>query len=399
MIPEADLTPQSELTERITGLQLRLQKQQIDGAIIAQITDRFYFSGTIQQGYLYIPAEGAPLLMVSKSLHRAQYESAIETILPLGSPKKIPIIIREQTGRLPRTLGLELDVLPANLFLMFSDLFDDVVLKDISPDIRSVRSVKSDYELEKIKKAGEMADRVLGSVEELLEEGISEIEFAGRIEAKARRLGHQGIIRMRLWGNEIYYGHIMAGASAAVPSYLASPTGGPGVGPAVGQGASLRPIGRHEPILVDYVFAHDGYLADNTRIFSIGELPEDLMAAHESILSLQKQLISLIRPGISADRVYETALDWVTDMGYADFFMGSNPDRIRFVGHGIGLELDEYPILARGQNMILQENMVVAIEPKYIFPDKGVVGIENTHILTAEGLRQVTCSDEKITIF
>lgn len=399
MIPEVQVTPRSELADRIKALQTRMQKKDIDGALIAQITDRFYFSGTIQQGYLYVPADAPPLLMVSKSLQRAQFESGIENILPLDTPKRIPDLIREQTGRLPGTLGMELDVLPANLYLMFSKLFGTATPKDISPEIRSIRTVKSEYELAKIKKAGQLADCVIDSVKELLEEGIPEIEFAGRMEAKARSLGHQGIIRMRLWGNEIYYGHIMAGDSAAVPSYLASPTGGPGVGPAVGQGSSLRPIGRNEPILVDYVFAYDGYLADNTRIFSIGELPESLLAAHESILTLQSKMKSYIRPGIAAGEIYSMALDWVTDMGYADFFMGSGPDRIRFVGHGVGLELDEYPILAQGQDMVLEENMVLAIEPKYIFPGKGVVGIENTHILTADGLIQVTCSEEKITLF
>jgi Xaa-Pro aminopeptidase len=199
-----------------------------------------------------------------------------------------------------------------------------------------------------------------------------------------------------MWGGELFYGHLMAGPSAAVPSYLSSPTGGAAVSPAVAQGPGFRLIQKNEPVLVDYVFVHNGYISDHARIFVIGELPEHLEKAHEHMLHLQSLLKDRAKPGALSGDLYTFALNYAREKGYADVFMGADNQRIRFVGHGVGLELDEYPILAQGQQMPLQKNMVIALEPKLIFPDEGVVGIENTHIVTDEGLEQLGRFDEEI---
>jgi Xaa-Pro aminopeptidase len=249
-----------------------------------------------------------------------------------------------------------------------------------------------------MRQAAALADEVAGTARNLIREGMTEIELAGRVEAEARRRGHQGIARMRMWGGEMFYGHLMAGPSATEPSYLASPTGGRGANAAVAQGAGFGKVQRHQPILLDYVFAWQGYMADHTRIFALGDLPEDLMTAHQAMLTLQETLKQQARPGIKAETLYDFAIQWTTDKGYADWFMGADPQRIRFIGHGIGLELDEYPFLAKGQEMRLEKGMTIALEPKLIIPGKGVVGIENTHIVGDDGLEQITRYDEAIQI-
>jgi Xaa-Pro aminopeptidase len=246
--------------------------------------------------------------------------------------------------------------------------------------------------------AAQFSDQVAAGVKDMLCEGITEIELAGLVEARARKLGHQGIIRMRLWGSELFYGHLMAGPSAAVPSYLSSPTGGAAVSPAVAQGPSFRPLQRHEPVIVDYVFVYNGYLSDHTRIFSLGEIPDKLLKAHEAMLDVQALIINAARPGVKSGEIFELACRRVAELGYQDNFMGVGGDRIRFVGHGVGLELDEYPFLAQGQDLLLQEGMTLALEPKLIFPGNGVVGIENTHVVTTAGLQQLTRFEEEIIV-
>ena len=227
---------------------------------------------------------------------------------------------------------------------------------------------------------------------------MTEIDLAGQVEAYARRLGHQGLVRMRSWGSEMFYGHLLTGASAAVPSYLASPTGGTGPSPAVAQGAGFTAIARNEPILVDYVFALNGYLADHTRIFALGPLPDDLMSAHAAMCDIQEEIKAASKPGVKAGYIYDLATELAAKAGYSEHFMGVGPQRIRFVGHGIGLELDEYPILAHGQEMALQEGMIIAFEPKLIFPGKGVVGIENTLLMTDQGFEQLTRYPDEVTV-
>lgn len=390
-------TPESEILQRIVDLQTSLQANAIEGALILQPTDLFYFSGTIQQSHLYVPAEGDALLLARKSLERARAESSIGHILPLASPQTLPRILRDHAIAPPKRLGMELDVLPANLFFKYQRIFEPSEIVDISDMIRMQRSVKSVYELDQLSRSGRLADRMMAHVASILTTGLTEIELAGQVEAFARKLGHQGVVRMRLWGNELFYGHLMSGANAAVPSYLASPTGGSSVTPAVAQGPSSDPIRPHEPILVDYVFAHNGYIADQTRIFSLGALPDELMGAHQAMLDIQSAIRDLSRPGISAGTLYETAVRMATDKGYADHFMGVGPRRIRFVGHGVGLELDEFPFLAQGQTMALKENMVIALEPKLIFPGRGVVGVENSHIVRQNGFVSLTSYPDTIT--
>ena len=399
MYASQGLTPRSEIEARIEKLQASLQAQALDGALILQKADLFYLAGTIQQAHLFVPDDGEPLLMVHKSLERAQVESAIERIVPLESPKQIPTLLHRFGLKNPHALGFELDVLPTNLFFSYQKTFNDSKLVDVSPAIRLIRSVKSDYELGIIRQAAHFSDQVAALVPTELQEGMTEIELAGKMEAHARRLGHQGIIRMRLWGSELFYGHLMAGPSAAVPSYLSSPTGGAALSPAVAQGSSFRPIRRHEPVLFDYVFAHNGYLSDHARIFSLGRLPEDLMQAHNAMIELQDTIKATGRPGMPSGDLYTLALEHATAAGYGDYFMGVGEQRIRFVGHGVGLELDEFPFLAQGQNLPLEEGMVIALEPKLIFPESGVVGVENTHVVTTNGLEQLTrFSDAVITV-
>ncbi|HDI59337.1 MAG TPA: aminopeptidase P family protein [Desulfobacteraceae bacterium] len=384
------MTPIEEISARTTALQAQLCRLDLDGALLAQNTDLFYFSGTLQQSHLYVPAQGEPVLMVRKHLPRAQAESPLERIVALGSPREIPALLQRFGLPLPRRLGLELDVLPAQRYIGLCRLLPDAEMIDISDAVRQVRAVKSPYEIEKIKEAARRADAVQAAVPGLIEAGISEVALAGRIEAEARRLGHQGVVRMRLWGAELFYGHLMSGANAAAPSFLASPTGGRGLGPAVAQGPSLAPVAAGVPILVDYVFAYDGYLADQTRIYVIGKLPDTLRRAHEAMMTLQDELAGRIRPGAVAGDLYQWSLERAANLGYSEHFMGTTADRIRFVGHGIGLELDEYPFLAQGQSMELVEGMIVALEPKLIFPEMGVVGIENTWLVTADGGRRLT---------
>jgi Xaa-Pro aminopeptidase len=392
-------TPKVELEQRIFNLQKYLRKENIDATLILQRADLYYFAGTIQQANLFIPADGDPILMVYKSTERAKTESAIEQILHLDNPKEIPDMLKANGHTLPATLGLELDVLPANMFLSHQRLFQGTQMLDISHFVRLIRSVKSEYELKIMRRAAELSDQVAGCVPNILRKGMTELELAGKIEAEARRLGHQGIVRMRLWGGEMFYGHLLSGPAGAVPSFLSSPTGGLGTSPAVAQGPGFKTIERHEPVLVDYIFAYNGYLSDHARIFSLGSLPDELVAAHAAMLDVQQMIKKLAKPGVKAGDIYDRALEKTKDLGYADHFMGTGNERIRFVGHGIGLEVDEYPFLAAGQELELQAGMTVALEPKLIFPGKGVVGIENTHVVTDDGLEQLGQFPDEIMEF
>lgn len=390
--------PPQEIQNRVTQLQNLLSEQDMDGALILQKSDFFYFTGTLQQGWLYVPVQGKPVLMIFKDYNRAKAESPIPSVISIISPKEIPGVLSSMDYTCSGTIGMELDVLPANLYFQYTKIFSNAKIKDISTGIRLIRSIKSDYEINLMKEAAIMSDRVAAKVPEILVPGKTEVAFAGEIEAFARSLGHQGIVRMRLWGSEIFYGHIMSGASAAIPSYMASPTGGYGPGVAASQGAGFNKIGRNEPVLVDYVFALNGYLSDHSRIFSIGPVPDELLKAHEVMLEIQRLAMEAGIPGVATGRLYDLMVEKAKSSGYEEYFMGTGERRIRFTGHGIGLELDEFPFIAKGQTLELQKGMTLALEPKAVMPGKGVVGIENTFTVTDKGLAPLTHHPEGIIV-
>jgi Xaa-Pro aminopeptidase len=390
--------PADELANRIVKLQKALATREMDGALISQKTDLFYFGATSQQGWLYVPVAGKPILMIFKEFDRARQESPLEEIVSIVGSKKIPAVLSEFGYSLPAVLGMELDVLPTNLYFQYCSIFKELKIEDISYEIRLIRAVKSEFEILKLRAAAQLSDKVAAMVPELLEVGKTEVALAGELEGYARSLGHQGIVRMRMWGSELFYGHLLSGDGAAVPSYLASPTGGAGVSSVIGQGAGFRKIGANEPVLVDYVFALDGYISDHARIFSIGRLPGELEAAHQAMLEIQDEIKSQARPGTNTGELYELMVSLAEKKGYAENFMGVGDRRIRFTGHGVGLELDEFPFIAKGQHLALEAGMVIALEPKTIFPGKGVVGIENTHLVTENGLESLSRFPDEITV-
>jgi Xaa-Pro aminopeptidase len=371
-------TPKSELEARVSRLQGEIAKENLDAVIILQQADKFYFSGTVQDGAIFIPVNGKSLFMVRKSLLRAQEESELESIVPFSSYSQIPEILSEYGFSDVKELGLELDVMPVKIHSKLQGIFSNAKISDASPYIRKIRMVKSNYELDAMKKAGEILSKAMQAVPSLLKEGMSEIELAAETELILRKEGHQGIIRMRKWNQECFYGLILSGESGAISNYMDAPLGGRGPCPAAPRGASSKKIKRGEPIIIDMVSAYNGYVVDCTRTFWIGELPGRLADALDLSMKIQEAVVDIFKSGVNLREIYETALSMAIDAGFGEFFMGYDNSKVKFLGHGVGLELDELPVIAEGYEFTLKENMTVAIEPKFLFPEIGAVGVENT---------------------
>lgn len=379
-----ELTPRSELDTRIARLQARLaEADDAEAVFIFQGADLFYFTGTVQDAWLIIPREGPSLLLVRRSLERARTESALDHVLPLENPREIPRLLAGYgLGRL-RRVGLEFDVLPVAQYARIGRLFPVTQFVDASPLIREVRMIKSAYEVAIMRRAAAIQDRMAARMREVLRPGMTELDLAAEIEAEARRCGHQGLLRTRRFNMECFYGHLLSGESGAVPSGMDAPTGGPGLSPAFGNGPGRRKIQPHEPVMLDYVGACDGYHSDQTRLFSLGALPDELVKGYEACLSIREEILASLRPGAKAGEVFARAAALAGALGYGDRFMSTGPAQVSFVGHGVGVELDEIPQLARGVDLTIQVGMTLAVEPKIVFPGRGVVGVEDTVLVTA----------------
>ncbi|MDD5724177.1 MAG: Xaa-Pro peptidase family protein [Syntrophales bacterium] len=389
-------TPLSEIEARIVEVQKSLDQIGCDGVIIVHHTNLFYLSGTSQSGHLFIPRTGEPILMVKKSLDRAKEESPLEHVTSVTSINKIPEFLnRAGYGNL-KVLGFELDVIPYNTVQNYKKVFEQSDLIDVSGIIKNIRVIKSDWEIGLLKHSCDVIDQVFGEVPGMLREGMPEIELASLFEAGMRRRGYGGVCKMRAFNQDFFLGNLTSGHSGAVPTYFDGPVGGGGLTPANNpHGAGWKKILRNEIVYIDYTCVVNGYTADEARMFVMGELPEKLLNAHRGALAIQETLKNMAETSVECHTLYDKALQMASDMGYEDNFMGIGKDRVRFVGHGVGLELDEAPIFAKGVKLQLRPGMTFALEPKFVFPE-GAIGTENTFLMKEGGVETLTKATESI---
>jgi len=386
------MATKQESGNRITKLQAHLRAKEIDGALIVYPIDVYYFAATRQNAVLWVPAGGAPLLLVRKSLARARAESSIDDIRPFPSSKELPGLL----GTGLRRVGLTYDVLPMQQLQFFSKVLPGVELVDIAAINRELRSVKSAWELEKMKQSGQKLCAVFAQVPDFLRPGMREIDLAAEFEYRARKLGNEGYVRMRAFNQELFQGLAVAGEAAAQPGFFDGAVTGLGLSGASPHGASNAIIEGNVPILVDYTGVFDGYIVDMTRIFVFGALRPEVQKAFEAALAIQDYLEEHLKPGSDCAELFTGATALAEAAGLGANFMGVPGEQAKFVGHGVGLELDEMPVLAQGFKIPLQLHQTVAIEPKFVLPGAGVVGIENTFAVGPEGGVRLTTLDDVV---
>jgi Xaa-Pro aminopeptidase len=241
--------------------------------------------------------------------------------------------------------------------------------------------VKDPSEVAAIQRTGEVWVKTMAAISQSFQPNVDEYDLALRVEAASRAAGHQGLVRTHALDFEIFLGHLLSGPHGAVPTRFDGPTGGPGVHPATAQGAGHRPVGPGDPVLADYACAKDGYVYDGTRTFVWGALSRSLRAAYDVCRQVHQMLDTHLRAGGTVAQVTQAAFGLAEEAGLSEHFMGYGPDRVKFLGHGVGLELDELPVLLASSSQVLVAGMVIAVEPKFVFPGQGAVGLENTYLV------------------
>jgi Xaa-Pro dipeptidase len=382
--------PEPELTDRLRRLQALMDKAGLQAALILQNADLIWIAGTYQAEAAFVPRSGDALLLAKPPLDRIREEAPSAAVDLWPSPKELRNRLEAWADGPILSLGLELDVLPVNLFRRIETALPGTRIEDVSPLIRRLRSIKSDFELGLLRRAAEALDEVFRTAARILPDCRTELDLEGRLTGVARALGHQGLIRGRGFNMELALGHVLAGENGLAPAKVASPTGGRGVGPGFGQGASHRPLGPDELISVDLCTTFGGYTVDQARLFFTGPVPSKVQDVYARLLDVIEALKARIRPGLAAGRVYDLAFELAHRHGLDDGFMGLEDPRCPFIGHGVGLELDEWPVLARGMEEPLAAGMVFALEPRVFLPGVGVVGLEDTYLLTEDGPEKLT---------
>ena len=383
-------TSLEEIENRLIRVRAGMEKQGIEALLVVQKMDFYYLSGTTQEGLLFLPLKGNPLLMIKRELERAKAESPIKEVVALKSLRDIPSLIQTYWNRLPHNLGLEFDVLPVNDYLKLQEFFLGIKFMDASSVLRETRKIKSLFEIDLMRVAGKIGKKVYQEATKILKEGMTEIEFGGLLEAVAKKQGHEGLLRVRSLNYEAYSWHVLSGPTGGIVSQSDSPMGGLGLSPAFPVGASRRVMRAHEPILVDFGTCYHGYQADETRMFSIGKLKRKFIDAYKACREIHDAVLEETRPGADCEAIFMKTLAFAEKLGYKDSYLGPPGLQTHFIAHGIGLELNELPFIARGQSYALEKGMTFAVEPKIVFPGEGSVGIENTVVVTEHGYEILT---------
>lgn len=385
---KAGLVPRDELERRWERVR---EFMDADALLVLQNVDIFYLTGTVQDGVLWFPPDGEPVFAVRKSLERARAESPLRKLVPFRKYSELPSLF-PSSGKV---LGVEQDVVPMSVYERLARAFPDRTLVDRSTALRRARAVKTDFELEHIRIAAGMLDAAFLDIPGQLAEGLREYELGARIEYVMRMQGHQGYVRVRRFNMEMFYGAVSFGDTAAYPHNFDGPVGVRGLYPAVPLNGSDKALVRGEPVMVDICGGSGGYIADASRAYSIGEPARNIRETHRFILELNAWIEDALRPGLIPGDLYDRIQKRVSTTPYAPHFMGAAGNQVRFVGHGVGLELDELPLIAPRFATPLEPGNVLAVEPKIFFPGIGGAGVENTYVITEDGFEKLTRAPEE----
>ena len=387
--------PRDEVAGRVAALQATMRSEGLAVAWIDHLADRLYFSGSAQDGVLLVPAEGPAAFYVRKSLERAKVEAGVE-VQPYPGAKSLGKKVRTAAGDAGK-VGVAMDVTPASTFARLQKGLEFERFADLTATVRAIRSVKSSWEIEQLRKASDQVTTLYGEIAAHIRPGITELELTGQVEGRLRALGHGGTIRVRRPGSDITMGVVVSGASALYPTSFNGCVGAEGPYPTSASGAGWKRLEQGDTLMLDLVTVYNGYHSDNTRTFFVGaQVPEEALRAHAFCLDTLRALEERMLPGRVCSEIYREVLALAQERGEPQGFMGYGENRVRFFGHGVGLELDEMPVLADRIDVPLQAGMILAVEPKAFVEGVGPVGIENTYVVTADGPERLSDADEEI---
>ncbi len=381
----APIVPKEELLRRMHAFRARMDLKCPDWklALFVGKINLFYFTGTMQEGVLLIPRDDEAVFWVRRSYERAVDESLFPDIRPMESYRDI----MAPAGGFPNVVYLETELMPVAMLQRLKRYFPFSDVKPLDAQIAYVRSVKSVYELDRMKQSGLRHARVLEErLPKALREGMSEVDLCAQIFSMMLQEGYQGITRFAMFDTEIVLGQMGFGENSIYPAYFNGPGGSLGMSPATPiLGSRERKLKAGDLVFADIGFGYEGYHTDKTMTYVYkGELPNEAVNMHNRCLAIQDEIASMLKPGNIPSEIYRSVMGKL-DAAFLLNFMGYKNRKVKFLGHGIGLVIDEYPVIAEGFEEPLEEGMTIALEPKYGVSGVGMVGIENTFLVTKEG--------------
>lgn len=385
---QLQLLSHDESQRRLLKVRSQMDKSGIAAVLICDNANLYYLTGRVFAGYVWIPLKGEPVYFVKRPV-----EMEGDNVVSIRKPEQIPA----STGIIPpEVLGLELDTVPYSMVTRLRSLFPEARLADASAVMRQARAVKTDEEVRLIGESAMHQDHVYSLVPSYFREGMRDFELQVEIERASRLDGCLGLFRVSGPSMELFMGNVLAGDNADEPSPYDFAMGGAGMDPSLPVGCNGSIIKSGTTVMVDVNGNYTGYMSDMTRTYYLGEIAQLARKAHQLSIDICRRLEREGTPGAEARSLYQIAEDMVTEAGLHEYFMGHR-QKAGFIGHGVGIEINELPVIAPRSRDLLQVGNVIALEPKFVIPGTGAVGIENTYVVTPDGLRRLTDAPEQLT--
>lgn len=371
-------------------LQQRMKETGAEACVVTRDVNLYYLTGQVFNGYFYLPVEGNPLFLVKRPSN-----SVGEFVIHICKPEDIPGILSDYGLKLPDYLLLETDELSYNEYVRLQKIFTPREIADAGKVLRNMRQIKTFWEIEQLRISAWKHAEVYSEIPQCYRSGMTDIELQYEIEYRMRQHGSIGLFRAYGPNMDIFMGSLLAGENAEEPSPFDFALGGKGAHPFYPLGASGITLCEGMSVMVDMAGNYTAYMTDMTRVFSVGRLNEKAYHAHRVSQDIHAAVIEMARPGTACAEIYETTLDIVRSEHLDDCFMG-NRQQAKFVGHGIGIEINELPVLTPRSQDYLLPGMTIALEPKFVISGTGAVGFENTFLVTENGLEKLTILEEDI---
>lgn len=379
-----------DLLIRQQRLQSAMQSMNIKGCILTTAVNVFYMTGMVYNGYYYLPIEGQPVHFVKRP-----EDVSFDNTIYIRKPEQITDELKNLGNSIPQSVLIETDVISFGECSRLLNTFGLKEAANASTLMRKVRSVKTEFELEQVRLCAHKHEAVYKMIPSVYKEGMTDIEFQIEIERLMRLHGSLGLFRSYGENMDIYMGSLLTGENAEAPSPFDFALGGAGTSPILPLGASGQKIKKGNTIMVDMAGNYTPWMTDMTRVFSVGKTLDLAYRAHQVSIEISNKVIDIAKPGVSCAELYNIAMEAVVKNNLEPYFMGTK-QQAKFVGHGVGLEINEPPVLTPRSKELLEPNIVFALEPKFVIPEVGAVGIENTYLVTLDGLEKLTILEEEI---
>lgn len=378
-----------DLEIRLEKVREQLKEREVEALLVTSNPNLFYLAGSVLNGYIYISQDKCLFFI------RRPVGVEGENIHYIRKPEEIPEVLAQFNIPMPKSIALEDNDINMAEYDRLAKVFENSQVIGGSAILSGAREVKTPFELDVLRRTGLRQAKLYKSIAGLYKSGMNDLEFSAAIEHEFRKDGHLGFLRVSGFRMECFMGQVFAGENAFVPSPYDFALGGEGMHSSFPMGLSGRDIEEGTTVMVDMTGNFEGYITDMTRTFRVGEIPEVAYKAHDLSVKIQKELAYSFGEGAVCGDMYNFAFDMVREHGFEQYFMGGD-QKAGFIGHGVGVQLNELPVIFPRNKGKLVAGMVIALEPKFVIPNVGAVGTENTYIVTKDGLECITALDESI---